>query len=139
MALEQLKEEVFAWPFLYPVNTALYPDYLVKVSEPCDLGTIAHRLAEGHYDEEDGADAMTRDMRLVMENCIQYNGRRIKISQSARQTFATFHRWLRQWVTCGSADDDSADVTPVFADNACPGCAQRVDSGRNALAGRELC
>lgn len=55
------------------------PGYLDIIKTPMDLGTIKDRLKEGHYNrlisgnpylDEEG---VKRDIRLVFENCMEYN------------------------------------------------------------------
>lgn len=56
-------------PFREPVNTRLYPDYLLVITSPIDLKTIRKQLNEGGYE---GTEDVLRDVRRMFENCKTY-------------------------------------------------------------------
>lgn len=60
----------WCWPFLAPVDQAIYVDYSEKVAEPMDFGTIRARLEAGEYTHPD---TLAADVRLVFTNARQYN------------------------------------------------------------------
>ncbi|KAG1658022.1 hypothetical protein FOA52_010265 [Chlamydomonas sp. UWO 241] len=62
----------WAFPFLVPVDTAVYTVYLSKVKEPMDLGTIKARLEMGYY--KDPKDFWA-DLNRVFDNAKTYNAR----------------------------------------------------------------
>lgn len=62
-----------AGPFVQPVNpvTDACPDYLERIKNPMDYGTVRNRLLSGkHYKSPK---QVSRDVRLIAKNCILYN------------------------------------------------------------------
>ena len=47
--LKNLKLHPKSGPFLKPVDTIMYPEYLNVISDPIDLETIENRLKVGYY------------------------------------------------------------------------------------------
>ncbi len=37
----------WCWPFNQPVDTNIYRDYLVKIRQPMDFGTVKKRIEQG--------------------------------------------------------------------------------------------
>lgn len=72
------------------------PDYFDVIRHPMDYGTVEKKLAQGEY----GSVAeFERDMLLVFDNCIQYNGGDIRsrdIVDIARAHRAQFEREFRR-------------------------------------------
>jgi hypothetical protein len=60
----------WSWPFNHPVDLNIYHDYLEKVKEPVDFGTIRRRLDGGGYS---AADEFLADVRRVFDNARAYN------------------------------------------------------------------
>lgn len=71
--------EGFRAPVLDLWEESAVPGYLNVIDTPMDLGTIKTRLKEGHYNRYHPVapfideDWVMRDIRLVFQNCMQYN------------------------------------------------------------------
>ena len=57
--------------FYEPVDINTYGDYLFHVEKPLDYSTIKFKLNNNCYDNEE---EFKKDVVLVFENCIKYNG-----------------------------------------------------------------
>lgn len=59
--------------FTQPVDPAKYgvDDYFDIITEPMDFGTIRHKLNNNVYNN---IEEFSRDMNLVFDNCVKYNG-----------------------------------------------------------------
>ena len=68
--------------FSVPVPRDDFPDYYEQVKVPMDYGTMKKKLDNGEYRS---AQAMQKDFRLVMQNCLQFNAFESEICQEARQ------------------------------------------------------
>lgn len=69
--LQVLYNDYESGAFWSPVNIQIYTDYLDKISEPIDLGTIAKRVDVGFYGND--VNEFARSVRLVWANCQAYN------------------------------------------------------------------
>jgi len=68
--------------FSVPVPRDEFPDYYDQVKIPMDYGTMKNKLENEEYRS---AQAMQKDFRLVMQNCLQFNAYESEICQEARQ------------------------------------------------------
>ena len=68
--------------FSVPVPREDFPEYYEQVKIPMDYGTMKKKLDNGEYRS---AQAMQKDFRLVMQNCLQFNAHESEICQEARQ------------------------------------------------------
>ncbi len=68
--------------FSVPVPRDEFPEYYEQVKIPMDYGTMKKKLENGEYRS---AQAMQKDFRLVMQNCLQFNAYESEICQEARQ------------------------------------------------------
>ena len=68
--------------FSVPVPRDEFPEYYEQVKTPMDYGTMKKKLENGEYRS---AQAMQKDFRLVMQNCLQFNAHESEICQEARQ------------------------------------------------------
>lgn len=68
--------------FSVPVPRDDFPEYYEQVKTPMDYGTMKKKLENGEYRS---AQAMQKDFRLVMQNCLQFNAHESEICQEARQ------------------------------------------------------
>jgi Bromodomain/Cytosine specific DNA methyltransferase replication foci domain len=84
-----------AAPFLQPVNPATdgCPDYLTRVNRPMDYGTISKRLEAGVF--YDSVADVVADVRLVRQNCVQYNGEGHMFSKYAQEVEKKFEKEAR--------------------------------------------
>ena len=65
-----MMKKMAAAPFLEPVDTQVYSDYLKFVKKPMDFGTILDMLESQAYLSLDQYKA---DVRLVFYNALAYN------------------------------------------------------------------
>lgn len=68
--------------FSVPVPREDFPEYYEQVKNPMDYGTMKKKLENEEYRS---AQAMQKDFRLVMQNCLQFNAHDSEICQEARQ------------------------------------------------------
>jgi transcription initiation factor TFIID subunit 1 len=60
-----------SWPFRKPVSRKDYPHYFALVAKPLDLGTVKARARKLAYRSPA---AFLADVRLIRDNCVQFNG-----------------------------------------------------------------
>ncbi|KFM24985.1 Transcription factor GTE1 [Auxenochlorella protothecoides] len=60
----------WCWPFLAPVDVAVYRDYRDRIARPMDFGAVRASLEGGAYAHPD---AFVADVRLVFNNARAYN------------------------------------------------------------------
>lgn len=65
---------VISWPFLDPVDPVKLniPDYFTIIKQPMDLNKIRSKLLETK--EYSSSDEFEADVRLIISNCLLYNG-----------------------------------------------------------------
>lgn len=92
----ELMEKPNCEDFLHPVlsmwSPSDVPDYMDRIKNPMDLGTIKRKLQQDkytHFDKEKGeysfdVRAMIYDVRLVFQNCMEYNEPKSALYQTAK-------------------------------------------------------
>lgn len=98
--LKLLRAKEIAGPFNQPVDGELYPDYYSSgvITEPMDLGTIAEKLEDEDYENDDDVESFVEDVALVWKNCYTYNSTKAEISHLAMKLAAIFNRLMDDWV-----------------------------------------
>lgn len=80
-----------SWPFREPVDSATLPDYFTVIRHPMDLGTIKKNLeSRSVYTKKEEVE---RDIRLVFNNCFQYNSPGSLVHELGRRLLMRFERW----------------------------------------------
>jgi hypothetical protein len=79
--------------FSEPVPRDDFPEYYDQVKTPMDYGTMKKKLDNGEYRS---GQAMQKDFRLVMQNCLQFNAHESDICQEARQQALMMPTQLRE-------------------------------------------
>ncbi|KAJ9092781.1 hypothetical protein QFC21_006656 [Naganishia friedmannii] len=69
--LNDLVDDANAWPFTKPVDRTVVKDYYDVITVPMDLQTMELKLESNHYKD---LEEFTRDVKLIVANCKQYNG-----------------------------------------------------------------
>lgn len=93
--LRSVKRISNAGPFLHPVdivklNIPTYPQF---VKEPMDLSTMEKKLIN---DEYANVDAFQKDFKLIISNCVKFNGPEHKVTDMARTVEAAFNRHMEK-------------------------------------------
>ncbi|UIZ26710.1 hypothetical protein KXD40_001766 [Peronospora effusa] len=72
-------------PFNSPVDMTAkgLEDYPLLVKKPMDLGTIKMKIDSGGYEEPRGYETFAKDIRLVWDNAVLYNGEESEVSRAA--------------------------------------------------------
>lgn len=97
--LKLLRAKEIAGPFNQPVDGELYPDYYSGIiTEPMDLGTIAEKLEDEDYENDDDVESFVEDVGLVWKNCYTYNSVKAEISHLAKKLSVIFERLMNDWV-----------------------------------------
>jgi bromodomain-containing factor 1 len=75
--------------FLEPVDPVFHriPNYFSIIKKPMDLGTIAKKMANGEYQSSKHFEA---DVKLVVSNCVKFNGTDALVSLAATSLEAAF-------------------------------------------------
>ena len=68
--LKVLLNHRHGWIFAEPVDISMAPDYLEKISQPMDLGSIKNKMENGAYNTHQ---EFAADVRLVWSNAMTYN------------------------------------------------------------------
>lgn len=68
--IRELRAQKFAWAFLEPVDTELYPEYLELIKKPMDISKIHKRVDDAYYLNKKG---FVDDITLMCENCKTFN------------------------------------------------------------------
>ncbi|KAJ9119037.1 hypothetical protein QFC22_003528 [Naganishia vaughanmartiniae] len=69
--LNDLVDDANAWPFTKPVDRTVVKDYYDVITVPMDFQTMELKLESNHYKD---LEEFTRDVKLIVANCKQYNG-----------------------------------------------------------------
>ena len=81
-----------AEPFRFPVPTEVLTDYTNYVEQPMDLETVRDEL----YTYESPLDVV-KNMKLIVDNCVAYNGPDSKVSGQAQHMMKSFTRiWKKE-------------------------------------------
>lgn len=96
--LKILRGKEIAIPFNLPVDADLYPDYYSSITDAMDLGTIAEKLEDEDYENDDDVESFMDDVALVWKNCYTYNSVKAEISSMARKLSVIFDRLMKEWV-----------------------------------------
>jgi Bromodomain len=86
-ALSKLTVQHIYNAFKEPVDENRYIDYSLRVAVPMDLSFIERRIVSDYYGTKA---SVVADMRLIVENCIKYNGEHDNLSALAKQMLVSF-------------------------------------------------
>eukprot|EP01041_Mallomonas_annulata_P002458 gene2458-4777_t len=108
--VNKMKRSRHAKLFLFPVDVSAAPGYTDIVKKPMDLHTIEQNIHNGMYRGDAGSgggdiSALSKDMALIWNNCLQYNDPDSDIAHSALELEILFERLCED----SSVDNDDGE------------------------------
>lgn len=87
--LSGLRRQEDSWIFEDPVTESIAPGYHEQISMPMDYVTVESRLEKKHYTTREEFET---DIKLIFNNCIEYNGDDSEYSDLAKQMLEEFKK-----------------------------------------------